>query len=129
MKKLLGGLYLVIGTSCLFGLPMAILGLSAWFGDGAMGLMHTSANALQHVGTQVEVMAIVFGTSAGGLAVAMLAFTGIWYAAQAINRMAQDHPAMSVAAAGRFAAAGDEPTVGRMQHAGTQRRARQQRAA
>lgn len=133
MKKLLDAVYLALGTLCLFGLPGAILGFSAWFGDDALSMMHVSASALQHMGTQAELIAVIFGTSAGGLAAALASFAVVWAGAQAIHRAAQGVQAMPVAAgAPNLAAARPGPrpesTVGHMQGGASRRRARHQRS-
>ena len=125
MKKLLDGLYVVLGTLCLFGLPSAALGLSAWFGDGVMAMLHTSGSAMHSITFQIEAMAIVFGTSAGGLALAMALFAALWLAARAVNRAASGLEPMPQPAAGRIRVAAEPRTVGRIEHSGTQRRARE----
>jgi len=129
MKKLLDGLYVVMGTLCLFGLPSATLGFSAWFGDGVMAMLHTSASAMHSAGFQVEAMAIVFGTSAGALALALALFAGLYLAAQAVNRAAQGFEPLPQPAAGRIRVAPEERTVGRIDHGGTHRRTRQRVSA
>jgi hypothetical protein len=126
MKKLLDGLYVVMGTLCLFGLPSAALGFSAWFGDGVMAMLHTSTSAMHSIGFQIEAVIIVFGTSAGALALALLLFAGLWLAARAVNRAAEGFEVLPVPAAGRLRVASEERTVGRIDHSGSHRRGRQQ---
>jgi hypothetical protein len=122
MKKMLDGLYLVLGTLCLFGLPSAILALSAWFGDGVMATLHTSASAMHSVLFQVEAIVIVFGTSAGGMLIAMGAFAALWLGVQAIARMAARLEPVPNPAAGRVHVKVEAPEIGRINHSGTHRR-------
>ncbi len=124
MKKLLDGLYVVLGTLCLFGLPAAALAFSAWFGDGVMAMLHTSSSAMHSITFQIEAMAIVFGTSAGALALAMLLFAGLWLAARAVNRAAEGFEVLPTPAGGRLPVMAEPRTVGRIEHGG--RRSRQQ---
>jgi hypothetical protein len=125
MKKLLDGLYVVLGTLCLFGLPSAALGLTAWFGDSMMGALHTSASAVHTLSFQLEAMAIIFGTSIGGLAAAMGLFTALWLGARMINRAAEAMEVLPTPAPGRIRFEEEAVVVGRLQHAGSQRRRQQ----
>jgi hypothetical protein len=88
MKKLLDGLYLSLGTLCLFGLPIGILALAAWFGDSAMGMLHVGGSALHSLSFQAGVVLLMFGTSAGGLILAGGFFALLWIGAAAVNRWA-----------------------------------------
>lgn len=126
MKKLLDGLYLALGTVCLFGLPSAMLGLSAWFGDFVMAMLHTSASAMHSLSFQIEAIAIVFGTSAGGLFAALALFAAVWMGARQINRMAEGMEVLPVATAGRIRVKQEPVAVGRIDHSGTHRRTAKQ---
>lgn len=128
MKKMLDGLYVVLGTLFMFGLPSAALALSAWFGDGVIAMLHTSSSAMHSITFQIEAMAIVFGTSAGGLAAALAVFTALWLGARTVNRMAESLAEPSAPRVSAGARAPEAATVGRIDHSGSHQR-RRQRAA
>ena len=115
MKKLFDALYMTLGTLCLFGMPGAMLGLSAWFGDTIITMMHTGTSAMHSITFQIEAILILFGCSAGGLALCSIAGIGLWMLVSLFNRLAEDAEPLPQAA-GRIRSRSEPSTVGRIAH-------------
>ena len=89
MKKLLDAVVLWLGTACMFGLPIAALALSAWFGDGAMKIFHPGDTVGLSLSMQLGVVALMFCTTAVGLVLAAAFFTFMWWATLALERFVE----------------------------------------
>ena len=122
MKKLFDALHMTLGTLFMFGMPAAILGLSAWFGDTIMTMLHTGASAMHSVGFQLEAIAILFGCSAGGLALSSAIGVALWMVVTMLSRMAEAAEPLPQAAAGRIRVRSEPVTVGRIDHGTRARR-------
>ena len=89
MKKLLDAVVVWLGTACMFGLPIAALALSAWFGDGAMKIFHPGNTVGLSLSMQLGVIALMFCTTAVGLLLAAAFFTFMWWATLALERFVE----------------------------------------
>ena len=121
MKKFFDVLYMTLGTLCLFGMPAAMLGLSAWFGDTVMNMLHTGSSAVHSITFQLEAILILFGCSAGGLALSSVAGMGIWMVVSLLNRLA-DQSGPVPEAAGQVRSRSEPSAVGRIAHGSRSRR-------
>ncbi len=116
MKRLLDGLVVSLGTACLFGLPTSALVLAAWLGDHLMRFAHFSDSALHQGSYQVGAVLMMFVTSAGGLALAMMLAAVLWSLMMAVARQAEALEALPMRMTATRAAA-QQDTRGRMARA------------